>query len=92
MAPVDYMRTDMFPAAPPSTNPAHTQDAPVLLPRLIMWARCLGVSLCHSVALSASIMPLSGRLATAAHSLFLFVCLSVRMDGLFIHRIPFLSR
>lgn len=65
------------PKAHPITCHAHTRDTPVLLPCLIMWARCLGVSLCYPVALSASIMPLSGRLATAAHSLFLFVSASV---------------
>lgn len=80
-----------IPKAPPTANPPPPQEAPVLLPCLIMWARCLGVSLCHPVALSASIMPLSGRLATAAHSLFLFVCLSVCVNSLLIHRIPFFS-
>lgn len=49
------------------------QEAPMLLPCLIMWARCLGVSLCQPVALSASIMPLNGR----PRSLSVCVCVSV---------------
>lgn len=78
MSSVGYTQDCHIPIAPPNINtPPLYEEAPMLLPCLIMWARCLGVSLCHPVVLSASIMPLSGRLATAAHSLFLFVCLSV---------------
>lgn len=82
---------------PPITHPPY-EEAPMLLPCLITWVRCLGVSLCRPVVLSASIMPLSGRLATAAHSLFLFVCLSVCVcvcacqRGLLMQRIHFLYR
>ena len=70
-----------IPMAPTATNPSFPQEAPVLLPCLIMWARCLGVSLCQPVALSASIMPLYGR----PHSLFLCVCVRALVCGWFSH-------
>lgn len=56
--------------------PPLPQEAPVLLPCLIMWARCLGVSLCHPVVLSASIMPLNGR-PSYCGTQFVSVCVSV---------------
>lgn len=71
--------------------PSLSQEAPVLLACLIMWARCLWVSLCHPVALSANIMPPSGRLAAAAHSSLLFFCVYVWMceHSLLIQKISF---
>lgn len=57
---------------PPAAHP-FLQRAPVLLPRLITRARCLGVSVCQPVALSVSIMSLSGR----PHSLCVNVCVCV---------------
>lgn len=62
--------------APPTANPPLPQEAPVLLPCLIMWVRCLGVSLCQPVVLSASIMPLSGRRSNCGTQ-FVSVCVSV---------------
>lgn len=61
-------------------QPPLPQEAPVLLPCLIMWARCLGVSLCHPVALSASIMPLSGRQSYCGTQ-FVSVCICLSVCG-----------
>lgn len=73
---VCYMRTDIFQSSS-HHHPSSSSRGPNTLPYLIMWARCLGVSVCHPFALSASIMPLSGRLANVAHSFC--VCLWVQM-------------
>lgn len=80
------------PKAPPTVNPPQPlpHKTPVLLPCLVMWARCLWVSLCHHVALSANIMPPSGRRALATHSLALFEMFACQYR-LLIRRIYFLD-
>lgn len=71
---VGYMTTDMSRKASSHHRCRRCHplppEAPVLPPCLIMWARCLGGLSVPSCCTVSSRMPLSGRLATAAHSLF----------------------
>lgn len=72
------------PVAPPTANPPLPQEASMLLPCLIMWARCLGGSLCHPVTLSASIIPLSGH-PSGCSTQFVYVCVCLSVCGQFPH-------